>query len=141
MTPPRPPHPDDPNQVPRPLPSPEPLIDDVSDTPTGRYRALKKEFKLDRVFTISTAILALLVSLGSVFAGYRTLLGEARAQAKGEVEKVVPRVVAVEQGQAAVMVELRETRQDIKELYKSQRFDRPSPRLEKPLPALDGGRP
>ncbi len=55
-------------------------------TPTGRYRALKREFRLEKIFTALLALIALLVSLGGIFGGYRVFIGDARAQTKEQLD-------------------------------------------------------
>lgn len=61
---------------------------------------------------------------------------------KAGVAPLERRVGLLEQNQTATMTEVREMRLDLREAYKAQRYDRSSPRLEKPpppVPALDGG--
>jgi hypothetical protein len=140
--------------VPPPQGSPEPK-DEVSETPTGKYKALRKE---DRVFTTAVAALALLVSLGTLFGTYRLFLSDAKAQTKEQVELGLTAVnlevkavkeeqVAAKEERKVVLVEIRELRVDVRESYKANRDNRSSPRLEAPPPPLplpavlaDGGR-
>ncbi len=123
---------------------------DVPETPTGRYRALKKEIKAEKVWTVATAIIALLLSLGAVFGGYRTFMSDAKAQTTAQIDAGLKNqtndieAIKTEQkdlraNQKEVLVEVKEMRLDLREAYKAQRYDRPSPRLDKPPLSADGG--
>lgn len=65
--------------------SPQPKVE-VPDTPSGVYRLISHDTKQAKVFTMATAIIAVLLSLGSVLGGYRLMLGDARAQTREQVD-------------------------------------------------------
>lgn len=128
------------SDAPPPVQSPKPDYVPPTKTPTGEHPVVKKEMKKAlRNNEIKTIVSIVVASLGVLLGGWRVVLGEARAQADAGVAQIEARVRVVEKQQDAVMTELRETRQDIKELYKSMRYDRTSPRLENPLSSPDGG--
>ena len=78
----------------RPLKSPQPngLEEHGPTTITGVHRALEQslvnKLKGEKVFTVVVALLAVVVSLGTIFGGYRVFVGEARGQAKDEIAPV-----------------------------------------------------
>lgn len=120
-------------------------------TTTGKFKAPQDQLHSGKIVTLSLALLALLVSLGSIFGAYRLFISDAKAQTREmvdagllpvhvEIRALKEEQKVLKEGQAAVMTEVREMRLDLKEMYKSSRYDRPSARLEAPLTALDGGR-
>lgn len=73
------------NETPPVQKSPEPKAE-VTDTPSGVFRLITHETKQAKVFTMATAIIAVLLSLGTVLGGYRLLLNDAKAQTREQVD-------------------------------------------------------
>lgn len=139
------------------IPPPQPYASDRQAEPTtGGHDAIAtvgyvkrkteetaaEAVKADRKSETKQTIGVIVVALATLFGAWRVVLSEARAQTDGGLAPINARVATLEQNQAAVMVEVRELRLDLREAYKAQRYDRPSPRLEQPPPPLalkDGG--
>lgn len=66
-------------------PSPMPK-NEVPDSPSGVFRLISHETQQAKTFTMATAIVAVLLSVGSVLGGYRLLLNDAKAQTKEQVD-------------------------------------------------------
>lgn len=143
------------NSAPPPVQSPK-TKDEVPDTPTGKFRALEADlkhgFRIEKIYTGAVALLALMVSLGAVFGGYRVFLSDARAQTKEQVDAGLKdhalEIAAVKEEQTVakeerkvVLSTLRELQLDVRESYKAARYDRYSPRLEAPPKLVDAGVP
>ncbi len=95
----------------------------------------------DRKSETKQTIGVVVIALATIFGAWRVVLSEARAQTDSGIAPIEKRITTLEQNQAAVMTEVRELRLDLREAYKAQRYDRPSPRLEQPPPPVskDGG--
>ncbi len=121
--------------------SPQPPGDDEWRPPTGEHPVTKDELRRTlNVNDVKTTVAMVVVAIGTVFAAYRVVLSEARAQSDAGVSVIERRVTNVEQKQAQQSADLHEVQVDIRELYRSMQTGRPSPRLEAPLPpAKDGG--
>jgi len=138
--------------------SPQPK-DEVSDTPTGRWKVMSEEldqkFKGEKIWTAAVAALALVVSLLAVLGGYRLFLGDARAQTKEQVDAGLDAVkheikaikdeqTVTKENQKVVLTAVKDLQEDVREAYKAARYDRSSARLERPPPdrtllSADGG--
>jgi hypothetical protein len=136
--------------VPPPQPSPQVHRDDGDPndprTITGVYRALDSKFKGEKVFNLVVAVIALVVSLGTLIGGYNHIISEARAQSDAGLAAVVPpldkRVVILEQQQQQTREDVHEVQTDIRALYKAVMTGARQDRLEQPAPPpkpLDGG--
>lgn len=77
------------DKAPPPVESPKPK-DELPDTPSGVYRLVSSmvhdDTQQNKIFTIVAAIIAFVLSLGSVVGGYRLFLNDARAQTKEQVD-------------------------------------------------------
>lgn len=110
--------------------------------PTRELPVTRGQFRWWRTFTTLLGGVGSVGTLALCWSAYKTVLADARAQTTEQLEPVKLEQKALREQSGAVLVELHELRQDQREAYKAQHYDRTSPRLEAPLPPLamkDGG--
>lgn len=123
--------------VPSPRP-PAPPLDEPKTDPAIRIvkKSMRKELNWQGAkLTIATTVIA----IGTAFGAYRVVLSEAAAQTDAGVRVHEQRIVTLEQQQKETRSDLHELQMDIRELYRVMPRRHDSERLEKPLPAVDGG--
>lgn len=123
--------------VPSPRP-PAPPLDEPKTDPAIRIvkKSMRKELSWQGAkLTIATTVIA----IGTAFGAYRVVLSEAAAQTDAGVRVHEQRIVTLEQQQKETRSDLHELQMDIRELYRVMPRRHDSERLEKPLPAVDGG--
>lgn len=124
--------------VPSPRP-PAPPLDEPKTDPAIRIvkKSMRKELNWQGAkLTIMTSV----VAVGTAFGAYRVVLSEAAAQTDAGVRVHEQRIVTLEQQQQQTRTDLHEVQTDIRSLYKAVLTGQRQERLEKPLPAVDGGR-
>lgn len=129
-----------------PLPASSPAAPGQADPwtpPPGEHPVTKNELRhAFNVNDIKTVVALVVVAVGTAFGAYRIVVGDARAQADaGRVvleqkhEALRSDVNALREEMQTIKREQTETRQDLREFYKSWRDDKRSIRLDQPLDA------
>ncbi len=146
--------------VPGPLPSPQVPRDDIDEndptTITGVHRALNEtlsqKMRGEKIFNLVVALIALVISLGTLIGGYTHIINEARAQADAGVQPVDQKLTRLEQvveqhlaSDAAYKIRQEDQAYraaiEMRELQKVVLTGRSSPLLnEPPPPPRDAGR-
>lgn len=121
-------------EKPKPSPRPpEPLFEEPGTDPGAPVtkREMRRSFRVNEVYTV---IVAISTAAAALIGGYKLFVSEAKAAGEEAAKAAAKKADDV----AAEQLELR---QDVRALYRTVLTGRPQERLEKPLPAKDGGVP
>lgn len=124
------------------VPSPQPPLPPLEEPKTDpAIRIVKKSMRKELSWQgAKLTIMTSVVAVGTAFGAYRVVLSEAAAQTDAGVRVHEQRITTLEQQQKETRSDLHELQMDIRELYRVMPRRHDSERLEKPLPAVDGGR-